>query len=187
MPLFDPNSPSSEEPAALYRCRSLLSNCAAAIELLEAANPTAALALIVPGPADQPSNGQAFTVNELEDRISYLQLFPNPDDGSLVVSRSRAVGCVSEKEGIFRLHARRMAREAEYNADNGRWDLYFYFLDLTSRICEELVEAADLNLAVSAVHRVAGPLFNHRDDWPTQGTFLFADFLIHWGGSERAE
>lgn len=187
MALFDHDSPLSEEPAALYRCRELLSACTAAIELLEVASAAEAKLLIVPGPADPPTDGQAFAVDELEGRIAYAQLYPDPSDGSLAVIRSRAVGCVSEKAGVFRLHFRRMVREAEYNATNGRWDAYFYFLDRTTRVCEQLVEAADLNLAVSQINRVAGPLFNHRDDWPTQGIQLWADFLVHWGGSEQAE
>ncbi len=48
-------------------------------------------------------------------------------------------------------------------------------------------QLADLNLAVSQVKRILGPITNHEDDWPAQGRFIWADFLIRWGGSERAE
>lgn len=186
MPLFDPTAPLSEEPAALYRCRELVSQCSATIALFEVANAAAAKLLIFPGPAAPPLDGQAFTVSELQNQLAWGQLYPHEEE-SLLVSRSLAVGAVSEKAGLFRLHLRRQVREAEYNATDGRWDTYMYFLDRTTRIAEQLVEAADLNLAVSQVKRLHGPLFNHQDDWPTQGIVLWVDFLVAWGGSERAE
>jgi len=187
MGLFDPNATLSEEPAALYVCRSLLSACPAMHELLDVTSDAAALALIYPGPFAPPEDGQDFTTEELFKTLAYAQLYPPDDVDSLLVSRSMAVGATSEKEGIFRLQLRRNIREAEYNATNGRWDVYMYFLDCTSRVAEELVEAADLNLAVSQVKRLGAPLFNPSTDCPQQGKFLWVNFDIRWGGSEHAE
>lgn len=187
MPLFDANNPLSEEPAALARCRTLLANTTALIALLEAADAAEALTRITIGPMAPPADGQAFTPDEATNAFAWAQLIPWAEEESLIVSRSNAVGAVSEKAGLFRLHIRRHVREAEFNAAGGRTDVYLYFLDRTTRVCEQLVEAADLNLAVSQVKRLFGPVFNPSDDWPTQGMFVWADFLIAWGGSERAE
>jgi len=187
MPLFDPLEPRSEEPAALYRCRELVAATEAAQELLEVESNEDAEALIFPGPPEPPLDGESYTIAELEGKIAWGHIRPATEQDSLLVSRSLAVGAISEKEGYFCLHFHRQIREVEYNAANGRWDCYLYFMDVTGAICEQLVEAADLNLAVSQVKRLRGPFFNPQTDWPAQGKFLWADFIIAWGGSERAE
>jgi hypothetical protein len=189
MPLFDSSAPLSEEMAAMYRARTLLSQSTALQELFEADSEAEALALILPGPMDPPlaPDQETYTVDELEGRIGYAQIFPQPDENSIAVIRSRAVGAISEKTGIFQLHVRRQVRDAEYNAANGRRERWLYVTDRTSRILEQFIEAADLNLASSQIVRLAPPMYNPRADWPTQGRFLFVDFAISWGGSEQAE
>lgn len=190
MPLFDPTAlftnVHAEEPDALYTLRNLLATCTALQELFEVGTTAAAKELIFPGPIEPPADGQAFTIDELESRIAYAQLYA-PDEESLRIDRSKAVGAVCEKTGVFRLHMRRQIREAEYNAADGRWDVYFYFLDKTTKTIEQVVEAADYNLRAWQALRVRGPLFNHRDDWPSQGRVIFVDWDIRWGGSEHAE
>jgi hypothetical protein len=185
--LFDENAIRSEEPAAFFTCRDLIAACTAAIELLEVTTAEEAAAKITVGPMKPPADNQAFSKSELKNRHVWGQIMPNPEQDSLVVTRSRAVGCVSEKAGSFRLNWRRQVRDAEYNNEGGRRDAYLFFDDCTAAIAEQLVEAADLNLAVHTVRRLAGPDFNASSDWPTQGRFIMADFLIEWGGSERAE
>jgi hypothetical protein len=187
MPLFDFTACRSEEPAALYQCRELLAALTATQELLEVGSADAARALIKIGPADPPEQGDEFTVTELKNRHAWGLLRPVMEQDSLLVSRSIAVAAVSEKEGVFALHWHRQVRDVEYHADGGRDDAYLYFLDVTNAIHEQLVEAADLNLAVSQVKRLRGPFYNPREDWPAQGRYLWADFVIAWGGSERAE
>jgi len=186
VPLFDENAPQSEEAAAIYTARTLLSQTTALQQLLEAADAATAKLLIIPGPLDPPVVGETFTIDELEGRIAYCQIHP-PFDDSLLVGRSRAVGAVSEKEGLFRLHVRRQIREAEYKAVGGRRDVWLYFLDRTSRMCEQFIEAADLNLASQQIKRAKGPLFNPQEDHAAQGIHLWADFVLSWGGSENVE
>ena len=188
MALFNPAAALSEETNALYTCRSLLSQCSTLQALCETPGDAAAtLAKISPGLPDPPADVQGFTVDELEQRLITSMIYPHFEEGGLLVSMSRAVACVSEKEGYFKWHIRRQVRDVEINAANGRWDVYLYFLDRTSHVCQQLVELADLNLMVSQVKRTAGPMFNHKDDRPTQGLHIWADYLIRWGGSERQE
>lgn len=187
MALFDENDPQSEEAAALLKTRLLLCQCPALVELLEAADMDEAKALIVIGPHEAPSTGETYTIGQLENRIAYCQLFPTLDDNGYLATRSKAVAAISEKAGLFHLQIRRQVRAAEFNADDGRRDVYLYFLDRTSRMAEEFIELADLNLASEQIQRRAGPLFNPLTDRESQGLFIFADFLIRWGGSENAE
>jgi hypothetical protein len=56
--------------------------------------------------------------------------------------------------------------------------------DRTSRC--QFIAAADLNLASATMKRLKGPFFNPKEDRPTQGAHLWADFRIDWGGSEQA-
>jgi hypothetical protein len=187
MPLFTPATAKGEEAAALYTCRSLISQCSTMQELCEVASSAAALAKISPGLPDPPADVQGFTIDELEQRLVLTMLYPHFEEGGLIVAMSKGVGCVSEKEGFFKWHIRRQIRDVEYNAPNGRWDVYMYFLDRTGHICQQLVELADLNLMISQIKRTAGPVFSHVDDQPTQGRYIWADFLIRWGGSENME
>lgn len=188
MALFDPNTAKSEEANGVYVCRQLMSTCPTMQELCETTGDAAAtLTKIWPGLADPPQDCQGFTVAELEQQLVWANLHPHFEEAGLLVARSKAVAAVSEKEGFLKWQMRRQVRDAEYNAASGRWDVFMYFLDRTSRVCEELVELAELNFGITQIKRTAGPLFNHKDDVPTQGRFIWADFLIRWGGSENAE
>lgn len=187
MALFDPQSPSCEEAAALYTARTLLSQSSALQQLFEVDDDDEALPLIIPGPVDPPLDGETYSIDELVDTICYAQLYPNPDEDSLLVIRSKAVGAVSEKEGFFRLHIRRQIRESEWAATGGRQDVFLFFMDRTGRMCEQFIEAADLNLASESIRRRVGPLFSRSGDTESQGRCIWADFLISWGGSENNE
>lgn len=187
MPLFDVDNPRSEEPAALAKCAELLAAIDDTQTLLEVASAAEAEAKIQIGPEEPPPNGEYFTLEELTVRFAWGHLRPLDEQDSLLISRSQAVAAVSEKEGFFWLTWMRMVRDVEYNADGGRNDCYLYFLDITNAIAEQLIEAAELNLAVSQVKRHRGPCYNPREDWPTQGRYLWVEQLIHWGGSEKAE
>lgn len=188
MPTFDPQSPLSEEVAAIYHARDLLSQLPAVQEILgTTGDPVATLPLIIPGPIDPPRDGQTFAVADLQNQPAWAQIHPLLDEDSLLVTRSRAVAAVSEKEGLFRFHLHYQVRQLDLHQDGGRQNIYLWFLDRSSRVCEEFVELADLNLASHQIKRRKGPLFNPLADQPTQGTFLWADFLIAWGGSEHAE
>jgi hypothetical protein len=176
-----------EEIAALFRTREILGATASLQTLLEATDATQAESLIVVGPCDPPLNGEAYTIDELENRIAWAQIFPRLDADSLLVTWSKAVGGTPEKEGFFRLHVRRQVRQAEYNDLRGRADVWLQFLYLTSWMCEEYIEAADLNLRTQQIKRLQGPWFNRFEDRTTQGIYVYADFLIPWGGSEHSE
>jgi hypothetical protein len=188
MPLFDSNSVQSEEAAAILRTQEILSGLGSLQTLLEAVgNATTAKTLIIIGPLEPPYDNESYTIDELEDRIAWAQLFPQLSQDSLLVTRSRAVGATPEKEGFLRLHVRRQIRELEQQAPGGLTDAWLYLLDQTSRMCEQFVEAADLNLDNKHIKRVQGPRFNLKKDESSQGRYVFADFLIAWGGSEHDE
>jgi hypothetical protein len=178
-----------EEIAAFFRMREILSGCTGLQTLLEAADASTAKSLIVTGPTEPPFNQEAYTVGELENRIAWAQLFPKLDQDSFMVTWSKGVGATPEKEGFFRLHVRRQVRQAEYQAIGGRADAWLYFFYLTSWMCEQYVEATDLNLRSEQIKRVQGPMYNvvHQANWPEFGYFVYADFLIPWGGSESGE
>lgn len=185
MALFDDDASLSEEVAALTTARELLAATTPLQELLEAATQNEALALILPGPLAPPQDGDVFTIGELENRIAYAQIHPQLDEDSYLATLSRAVGNIAEKEGLFHLHIRRQIRQREWNEPNGRADIYLWFLDRTSKMCEDFIEAADLNLNAQQIKRRRGPLFSAITDRAAQGLYIWADFIIPWGGSER--
>lgn len=185
--LFDTEAPESEEAAALLYTRTLLSQSAAFQELVDVNTEALALRQIVVGPAPPPFNGESYTIGEIKNRFGFAMLHSQIEDDSLLVSRSRAVGCVPEQEGLFRLHVRRLVRAAEYNDDNGRQNAYLFFLDRTSAMVAQMVTAAELALNCEQIKRRRGPLFNPSTDFESQGIYLWADFVISWGGSERNE
>ncbi len=184
MGLFSANDEQSEEMAALLQAQAILSNCEALQTLLEAEDASTSAALIVVGSSEPPLDGEAYTVGELEDRLAWCQLFPKLDEDSFLCTWSKAVAATPEKEGYFRLHVRRQIRGLEYDGPESRNDVWKYFLNQTSLMCEQFIESADLNLLTKQIKRVQGPVFNRKEDHPTQGIFIFADFLIPWGGSE---
>lgn len=185
MALFNANDVQSEEMAALIKAREILSTSEALQTLLEAEDAPTAKSLIVVGSSEPPRNGEAYTVGELEDRLAWCQLFPKLDEDSFLCTWSKAVAATPEKEGFFRLHIRRQIRGMEYDQPESRNDCWCYFLDQTSAMCEQYIIAADMNLLTHQIKRVQGPLFNRKEDHPTQGIFIYADFLIPWGGSEN--
>lgn len=188
MGLFDETAVQSEEMAALLAAQTILSTCPALQKLLEAPGDAAtSKSLIIIGSVQPPQNSESYTIGELESRIAFCQLLPRISAQSFMVSWSKAVGATPVKEGFFYLHIRRQVRQAEFLAATGRNDPWKYFLDQTSRACEQYVEAADLNLRTQQVQRISGPDYNSFDTTPTQGRFLFADFLIPWGGAEHSE
>lgn len=187
MSLFDPNAPSSEEAAALVTTRTLVSQSASFRELVEAADATAALARIFLGPSPPPFDGESYSVEEQQALFGFALLHPQIEEDSLLVSRSRAVGCVPEQEGLFRLHVRRLVRAAEYADDDGRADAWLFFADRTAAMCAEMVTAAELALNCQQIKRRRGPVYNPEADFSSQGIYVWADFLVSWGGSERNE
>ena len=185
MPLYA--SAFAEEDAALTLSRTLLSNSTGLQQILGAADAAEALPLIVLGPTDPPFDREGFTVGELSGRPAYAMLGPPPDEEAFMAMRSQAVGAISEKVGYFRLHVRCQLKNRDYDAAGGKTDCWLWFLSRTSRMVEQFIEAADLNLASATMKRTAGPFFNPPEDRPTQGVHLWADFRIDWGGSEQAE
>lgn len=176
----------SEEVSALQTAQTLLSQCSALQTLMgTAGDSTATLAKGVLGPMDPPHDHEAFERMQEEAALAWWQLYPQLEDGALV-SMSAAVGATPEKEGLFHLHVHRHVRAKEYADTNGRRDAWLYFLDQTSRMKEEFIAAADLNLFAGRIARDKGPFYNPLADHQAQGIFLFADFTIQWGGSEHA-
>lgn len=187
MGLFDANDEQSEEVAALFTVQDLLSQSEALQTLLEAEDASTAKSLIVVGSSEPPRNKTGYTVGELEDRLAWCQLYPKLDEDSFLCSWSKAVGATPEKEGFFRLHVRRQIRGVEYDQPESRNDVWKYFTNQTSLMCEQYITAADYNVRTKQIKRVQGPVFNRKEDHPAQGIFVFADFLIPWGGSENSE
>ncbi len=187
MALFDANDVQSEEMNCLLQAQDLLSQSTALQGLFEVSSAAAAAALIIVGPSQPPWNNESYTVGELENQMIWAQLYPKLDTDSFITTWSKAVAATPEKEGFFRLHIRRQVRASEYANPNGRNDIWRYFLDQTSRACEEYVENTDLNLRSQQIKRVQGPLFNNQTTHEEQGIFIYADYLIPWGGSEHSE
>ncbi len=190
MGLFDDTDVQSEEMAAMLLVQTILSGSAGLATLLEAADVPTAKSLIVIGPEDPPYNGEAYTVNELEGRIAWAQLYPEKDE-SLVVGKSLGVDGRTEISGVFRLHVRRQVRQSEYGATQGRSDVWKYFVDQTSAMCEDFGAALDesvtnAGLRGSAIRRLQIPLFNNRTDHKDQGIFVFTDYHINWGDNTHA-
>lgn len=186
MGLFSGSDEQSEEMAALLSAQTLLSTCSALQKLLEApGDATTTKSLIVVGSSEPPWNGEDYTVDELLNRIAWAQLFPKLSEDSFMCTWSKAVSATPEKEGFFRLHVRRQIRESEYAAPSGRNDAWKYFVNQTSLMCEQMVAATDLNLRAHQIKRIQGPLFNNQTAHADQGIFVFADFIIPWGGSEN--
>lgn len=191
MGLFDENDVQSEEMAALLLAQDILSTSDALQTLLQAADAATAKALIVVGPNDPPYNGVSYTVDELEDRIAWAQVYPEME-GSLLVGKSLGVGGRPEIEGIFHLHVRRQILQSEYGQYRGRADAWKYFTDQTSAMCEDFGRALDesvtnATLRGSQIKRLNIPLFNNSTEHKTQGIFVFADFAINWGDSTRGQ
>lgn len=67
--------------------------------------------------------------------------------------------------------------------------MWLHFWYLSSLMCEQYVAATDLNLRSEQIKRVQGPMFNlmHQPNWPEFGYYVYADFLIPWGGSESSQ
>lgn len=187
MSLFNALDPQSEEIAALLYTRQLVAQSAAFRELVEVDDAARAVPRIILGPTPPPFNGEFYTVGEIKNLFGWALLHPQIEEDSLLVTRSRGVACVPEKEGLFRLHVRRLVRAKEYNDDDGRQDAYLFFTDRTARMAEQIVEAAELKLNCQQVKRRRGPLFNPTTDFEAQGIYLWADFLVSWGGSEQNE
>lgn len=195
MGLFDEAAAraAAEEIAGVYTTRDLLADCAALRTVLEAADPTASKLLIIIGTTEPPWNGEAYEIGELESRIAFCQLYPKLSEGSLLVVRDTG-GTTPKKEGYFRLHVRRQVRRSEYEAPDGRNDVWRYFWYLTSLMCEQFVLLTDENtnnpgLVERQIRRDGGPAYNipHQDNWPEFGYFLFANFLMTWAGIEGGE
>lgn len=183
MGLFDEDDVQSEEMDALLRAQTILSTCSALQTLLETpGDASSAKSLIVIGSQQPPLDGEAYTVGELEGRIAWCQLIPRISQQSFMASWNDGVGSATVVEGFFFLHIRRQVRESEYMTAAGRNDPWKYFLDQTSSMCVQYVEAADYNLLSRQAQRISGPDYNTYEASPAQGRFLFADFLIPWGG-----
>jgi hypothetical protein len=180
--LFNVNEPLSVEVEALYLARDVLSQSTALQELLEVGRDAAGAArLIVVGPHDPPFNGESYTVSELQNRFCYAQMLPQLEEESMTALRAGGVGALSEPEGSFQLQIRRQVRKRElYNTTNGRRDVYLYFLDRVSRMCEEVVEIDHIGMTFKSIRRRRGPLFNPDADQEAQGMFVWADFTITW-------
>lgn len=195
MGLFDETAArtASEEIASVYTTRDLLSNCAALRTLLEAVDSSAAKPLIIIGTTEPPWDGESYSIDELENRIGFCQLYPKLSEGSFLVTRN--TGQVTpKKEGYFRLHVRRQVRQAEYLATDGRNDAWRYFWYLTSLMQEQFVVLTDEatnnpgNIE-RQIRRDGGPAYNlgHEENWPEFGYFLHASFLLPWAGIEGGE
>lgn len=192
MALFDETAARSaaEEIAGVYTTRDLLADCSALRTVLEAADAAASKPLIIIGTTEPPWNGESYAIDELESRIAFCQLYPKLSEGSLLVQRN--TGSVSpKKEGFFRLHVRRQVRRSEYDAPDGRNDVWRQFWYLTSLMCEQFVLLTDETtnnpgLVERQIRRDGGPAYNmpHQDAWPEFGYFLFANFLLTWAGIE---
>lgn len=191
MGLFDDSDVQSEELSALLLVQSLLASSTALQTLLEAEDQAQAESLIVIGPSEPPWNGVSYTVDELENRRAWAQVYPQRE-GSLLVSKSLGVGGRPEIEGMFLLHVRRQVRAEEYKAATGRNDVWKYFTDQTSAMCEEFAVALDesvtsATLRGSQIKRLSVPLFNNSSEHPTQGIFIFADYVINWGDQTHSQ
>jgi len=180
--LFNVNEPKSVELTALYQARDVLAQSTALQEILEVGLDVAAASrLIIIGPDDPPFDGESYTVSELVNRHAYAQLMPQLDEESMSAMRAGGVGALSEPAGSFHLQVRRQVRTFErYNTTNGRRDVYLYFLDRVSRMCEQVVELDQIGVTMRSISRRRGPLFNPEADREAQGTFVWADFAITW-------
>ncbi len=185
MGLFNANDIQSQEFSALLLVQDILSASTALQDLLEAANSTEAESLIVVGPSEPPWNGESYTFDELSGRRAWAQIYPDRGE-SFRVRRSNTNDGRVEGGGKFRLHIRRQVRPEEYAAASGRNDVWKYFSDQTSAMCDQFAAALDetvtsATLRGTEIARMEIPLFNNQTEHATQGIFIFSDYGILWG------
>lgn len=175
MPLFDPNSPASEEAARFFRLKEVVASLTEFAELSGFSGDQIAAHVFI-GTMKNPFNGESFEKEEMIELFCWCQIAP-PEDDSFEVSESDRTS-VPNKSGVTELRFRRHVRDNEYFEDDGGQDAYLFFMDRTSRIAERIIESLDGTCNDKRIRRIDGPYYNPREWWESQGRFLFADFAI---------
>lgn len=184
MPLFDLNSALSGELKAAYQLADRLSETTAVQNLAEESGAAGALTKITVGIADDPFNGDVYSLGELENQHFFAQVYAEPEEGHVAGLAPEAVGNPREG-GEFLVYLRRQVRESE-----DRTDAYNFFWDRVSAIGTQLIVLADALATLTnrnrfkQVGRMIGPEFGTRRGEGDQGCYLYAQLKVSWGDIE---
>jgi hypothetical protein len=181
MPLFDINTALSGELKAAYQLADRLSELTAVKNLAETLVTAEALDKITVGIAADPFEGDAYTLQELENRHFFAQVYAEPEEGHVAGLAPEAVGNPREG-GVFCVYLRRQVRDSE-----DRTDAYNFFWDRVSAIGTQLIQAAEALAELTnrnrfkQVGRAIGPEFGRRRSEADQGDYLEALLKVTWG------
>ena len=185
MPLFELASAQSGELVAAYQLADRLSETDALHDLAEVTSDADALAKIAVGIADDPLDGDEYSLTELDEQHFYAQVYAEPEEGH-VAELGPEVLATPREGGVFCVYLRRRVRGAE-----DRRDAYNFFWDRVSAIGKQLIPTAEeLGTLTNRnrfrqVARVIGPEFGSRRAEGDQGDFLFALLKFTWGDVDR--
>jgi hypothetical protein len=184
VPLFDLVTAMSHELVVAHQLGDRLSETLAVQSLSETANATDALRLITVGIAEDPENKDYYTLEELQYRHFFVQVYPEPIDGHVSGLGPEAMGNPREG-GLLRAHFVRQIRDTE-----DKTDAFNFFWDRISAIGKQLIPAAealseDVNKnRFQQVGRPWGPVFGARRTEGDQGAHLRAMLRFSWGDIE---
>lgn len=184
MPLFSVATARGKEAPALHYLAALLSGLATFQELSEQTSEADALALIAIGSDADPIDGEQFTIEELENKHFFCSVFPSDEEAHVTQRGPSLTECPLEG-GQISIYLRRAARAAELAADNGRNDVYLFFLDCISALEHELQEASvaatTTTINITGTRRLQGPFYANLAEVAGQGEYLWALLEIDWG------
>jgi hypothetical protein len=181
MPLFELASALSPELKAAHQLADRLSETTGIKNLAETADTAEALAKIIVGVSDDPLDGEAYTLPELEVRHFFAHVYAEREDGFVAGQSPEAVG-VPRQGGAFRVYLCRQVRESE-----DKTDAYNFFWDRVSSVGADVVTASEELAALTnrnrfkQVNRRLGPDFGPRRAQGDRGDYLEALLIFIWG------
>jgi hypothetical protein len=191
--LFDPNDAKSTEAKNLWYLAEALAACPQFLELneLDLDDPDsedAAFEKITIGPFKDRAEDETYTPEELASDFLFCAISPPDDDSHEALKPETLTECPNEG-GRFEIYIRRHVRTGEIQeGDDGKRDVYLFFLDRLAAIQHQLHEQANANSAprILSVRRVMGPHFADLAQEVAQGCYIWASLMVEWGDLDQA-
>jgi hypothetical protein len=184
MPLFEIETALSCELPAAYQLADRLSDTEAIQHLAETVEADEAYEHIIVGIAQDPFDGETYSIEELENRHFVAHIYAEKENGH-VSGLSPAAMDTPRQGGVFKLYLCRQVRESEDPID-----VYNFFWDRISAIGPAVMLAAEQDLSYphnyrfQQVNRALGPEQTARRTEGATGKRLEALLTFAWGDVE---
>jgi hypothetical protein len=146
-------------------------------ELVGVSDEIEAARQVIPGPPDEPQDGDAFGRLELESGVGTANVYGLLEDGYSAAT-GLAIGH-TQSAGEISLHVRRYLVESEVEQLG---TAYIWFYDVISLMAQELSSNLESSgrLAINEVVLSQGPFFSDRKDEHELARYLWCELSVAW-------